>query len=142
MGDLKEFDSGSADISMFDNEHDAELALLDALEGAIRDDRENGAVYEKLQQLVEHTRMHFLSEQLSMRRHAYPGYAAHREEHERLIAEIGRLQDSINGEHAIDPAELIAVLRRWLVVHMQTTDRVLQEYLTQSSTKSRAAGDI
>ncbi len=130
----------TADILTMDLEHDAQLALLDALEAAINVDEKNAEVYELLQQLVEHTNMHFLSEQLAMRLHAYEGYESHLEEHERLMAEVRHIQKSLTGNGGTNPRELIAILRRWLVVHMETMDQVLIAYLNQEPVSAGAAG--
>jgi hemerythrin len=126
--------------SIIDEEHNAQLVLLDALETAIRDDQEHAALYELLQRLVEHTNLHFLSEQLSMRVHAYEAYESHVEEHERLMAEIRDIRTDLESANKTRPKNLIATLRRWLLIHMETMDQALEEYLKHGRAKSGAAG--
>jgi hemerythrin len=130
----------TSDASIVDQEHNAQLVLLDALETAIRDDHEHAALYESFQKLVDHTNLHFLSEQLSMREHAYEAYEAHVAEHERLMEEIRDIRANLESANKTNPRELIAALRRWLVVHMETMDHALEEYLKQDKVKSEAAG--
>jgi hemerythrin-like metal-binding protein len=130
----------SGDASIIDQEHNAQLTLLDALETAIRDDHEHADLYASFQRLVEHTNLHFLSEQLSMREHAYDAYETHVEEHERLMAEIRDIQADLENANKTKPRHLIAALRRWLVVHMETMDQSLEEFLKRERVKSGAAG--
>src|SRR5262245_2790372 len=131
----------SADASIVDQEHNAQLILLDALETAIRDDHEHADLYAAFQRLVEHTNLHFLSEQLSMREHAYDAYQTHVEEHERLMTEIRDIQADLENAKKTKPRGLIAALRRWLVVHMETMDQALEEYLKQERRKAGAASN-
>jgi hemerythrin-like metal-binding protein len=133
-------DPASADASIVDQEHNAQLILLDALETAIRDDHEHAELYEAFQRLVEHTNLHFLSEQLSMREHAYGAYETHVEEHERLMTEIRDIHADLENANKTKPRDLIAALRRWLVVHMETMDLALEEYLKRENVRTGAAG--
>ena len=132
-------DSTSVDASIVDQEHNAQLILLDALETAIRDDHEHADLYAAFQRLVEHTNLHFLSEQLSMREHAYDAYETHVEEHVRLMTEIRDIHADLENRNKTKPRDLIAALRRWLVVHMETMDQALEEYLKQECQKAGAA---
>ena len=80
--------------------------------------------------LVEHTNLHFLSEQLLMRLHAYEAYESHFLEHERLLVELQNLKHSLATGAATQKPSLIEALRSWLVVHIQTADKTLAEYLS------------
>ena len=78
-----------------DAEHQVELALLDALHEAVSRDLGPNRVAEVLEQLLEHTNVHFMSEQLLMRLTAYPQYEAHAEEHDELIVKARMLQSHV-----------------------------------------------
>ena len=86
--------------------------------------------YALLDELVAHTNLHFLSEQLAMKLHAYEAYESHLLEHERLLAEVQNLKRGLTEATPTEKQSLIEALRSWLIVHIQTTDKTLAEYLS------------
>lgn len=119
-----------------DREHASQLNLLSDLKAAVRGGAPDRLVYALLNELVEHTNLHFLSEQLAMKLHAYEAYESHLLEHERLLAEVNNLNSSLATATAADKQSLIEALRGWLVVHIQTADKALADYLSTSNAPS------
>ncbi len=120
----------SYDIASMDGEHSRQLSLLNDLKAAIRSGVPDSLIYTLLDELVEHTNLHFLSEQLAMRLHAYEAYESHFMEHERLLDEVQNLKRSLATGTAADKHSLVEALRGWLVVHIQTADKALADYLS------------
>jgi hemerythrin len=113
-----------------DREHAGQISLLNDLKAAVRSGADEEVVYALLNELVEHTNLHFLSEQLAMKLHAYEAYEAHFLEHERLRVEVQNLKTNLAAGAVTDKHGLIEALRSWLVVHIQTADKALAEYLS------------
>lgn len=130
MEETREFRYG---IASMDREHAGQISLLNDLKAAVRSGAEDSVVYALLNELVEHTNLHFLSEQLAMKLHAYEAYEAHFLEHERLTREVQNLKQSLAMGTATDKHRLIEALRSWLIVHIQTADKALAEYLSQNA---------
>lgn len=122
-------------IPSMDREHSGQLGLLNDLKAAVRSGADDKVVYALLNELVQHTNLHFLSEQLIMRLHAYEAYEAHFLEHQRLLAEVQRLKRSLESGTATDKHGLIEALRSWLLVHIQTADKTLAEYLSRRAAR-------
>ena len=72
-----------------------------------------------------------------MRLHAYEAYESHFLEHERLLVEVQNLKRGLATGMATDKHSLIEALRSWLLIHIQTADKTLAEYL---STRTDQAG--
>jgi hemerythrin-like metal-binding protein len=117
-------------IASMDRDHAGQLNMLNDLKAAVRSGAPDTLVYALLNELVEHTNLHFLSEQLAMKLHAYEAYESHFLEHERLLAEVQNLKHSLAAGTTTDKQSLIEALRGWLVVHIQTADKTLAEYLS------------
>lgn len=117
------------DVATMDREHAGQLSMFNDLKNAVRSGADDSLVYALLDELVEHSNLHFLSEQLAMKLHAYESYESHLLEHERLMAEIHKLKDGLATGTPADKHSLIEALRGWLVVHIQTADQQLAEYL-------------
>jgi methyl-accepting chemotaxis protein/hemerythrin len=120
-----------------DRDHAGQLSLLNDLKAAVRSGVPDSLVDTLLDQLVTHTNLHFLSEQLAMKLHAYEASESHFLEHQRLVLEVQNLKSGLATGTATDKESLIEALRGWLVVHIQTADKTLAEYL---STRTAPAG--
>lgn len=118
-----------------EREHASQLGLLNDLKAAVRSGADDSVVYALLSELVDHTNLHFLSEQLLMRLHAYEAYESHFLEHERLLNEVQNLRLNLVTGTQTDKHRLIEALRSWLLVHIQTADKTLAEYLSRRSTR-------
>ena len=129
MNAIEESAELSFGTASMDREHLGQLGLLNDLKAAVRSGAPDSLVYALLNDLVEHTNLHFLSEQLAMRLHAYEASESHFLEHERLLGEVQNLKSSLALGTVTDKSSLIEALRSWLVVHIQTADRTLAEYL-------------
>ena len=120
-----------------DRDHAGQLSLLNDLKAAVRSGVPDRLVYTLLDELVDHTNLHFLSEQLAMKLHAYEASESHFLEHQRLVLEVQNLKSGLAAGTATDKQSLIEALHGWLVVHIQTADKTLAEYL---STRAVPAG--
>ena len=117
-------------VAAIDAEHEAQLRLLDELEAAASRGQRDLA-RERFAAFVGWLDAHFLSEQILMRGHAYPGYAAHVQDHEAAIGMLGELRGRVEaGREDLHPRVLDA-LRRWLVGHVHTFDRTFAEFLKE-----------
>jgi hemerythrin-like metal-binding protein len=135
MDQIQEKTELKVGIAEMDREHSGQLSLLNDLKAAIRSGAPESLVYALLNELVEQTDLHFLSEQLAMRLHAYEAYESHLHEHERLLAEVQRLKHNLATGTKMENHGLIEALRSWLVVHIETADRKLAEYLMSRNTE-------
>jgi hemerythrin len=109
-----------------DGEHGVQLRLLDALEGALRREGGRAGAAEVVDQLLVFSDMHFGSEELLMRLHAYPRYGEHVEEHRRLLEQLRELEARVR--RGDDARALALDLRRWLAGHIATHDRAFAEH--------------
>jgi hemerythrin len=138
MDAMEESTELSFSIASMEREHLGQLGLLNDLKAAVRSGADDSVVYALLNELVEHTNLHFLSEELAMRLHAYEAYESHFLEHKRLLVEVQNLKRSLAAGTATDKHSLIEALRSWLVVHIQTADKTLAEYLrTRAAQEAR-----
>ena len=112
-----------------DSEHDVQMQLLDSLSHALQEvDGLSPANY-ILDQFIEFSDMHFLSEQLVMRLHGYPGYEPHLEEHTRLMKKVREIRSTVNSGEAKIGFQLVQQLREWLLTHIAIEDVAFGEFL-------------
>jgi hemerythrin len=90
-------------------------------------------------ELIARTRIHFQSEETLLDRTSYPGLAAHRAAHERLLVEAQRLYerfltldsltDTDQSSARALTLEAAQFLQRWLVDHILAEDRPYRPYV-------------
>ncbi len=112
-----------------DGEHRVQIGLMTAFRDAAGGGRGAGEADEILDQLLDYSKMHFMSEQLLMRLYEYDGYEAHLADHDRMLREMEAMRDSYRkGDGAFD-RESVDVLIKGLTAHISRTDEPLGQYL-------------
>ena len=119
-----------------DAEHDLQMQLLDSLSQAIQRGGELSPMKYILEQFIEFSDMHFLSEQLVMRLHGYPGYEPHLEEHTRLMKKVREVRANLMKGENEPSLVLVKQLRDWLTQHIASEDAAFGTFL---KTKQGAA---
>ncbi len=119
-------------IGEMDDEHALQKQVLEELQETVESGDREGArrLFERLEDV---TNAHFLGEQILMRRHAYPAYDDHQQEHDRLLDELRELGRAVLEGETTGTADAVRRLTAWFRTHVRTTDAVLTEYLRRSS---------
>jgi hemerythrin len=112
-----------------DAEHDLQMQLLDSLSKSLESGADFAPVKHVLEQFIEFSDMHFLSEQLVMRLNNYPAYEVHLQEHTRLMKKVRELRDSIFRGERSPSLQLIQELHDWLIDHIASEDVAFGEFL-------------
>lgn len=112
-------------------EHRIQLGLLKAFQEALGrpEGLEKAGVL--LRQLLDYSEAHFLSEQILMREHAYPGYEEHVAEHDRLLEQMRQIVREWEAGDRASLGHKAARVEEWLVVHMRTVDHRLEQYMVE-----------
>jgi methyl-accepting chemotaxis protein/hemerythrin len=121
-------ETGLAEV---DVEHQLQVQLLEALRGAVAGGRDRAVLSSLLQQLEDVSNVHFLSEELLMRLHAWERYEPHTEEHRRLLEELGGLRTRFERGGDEPLGVLLDQLQAWLTGHIRGADRAFADYLAR-----------
>jgi hemerythrin len=113
---------GAADLEA---EHALQYKLLGEAERLLEGGN-RAAARELIVQLHTYSDAHFASEQVLMRLHSYPGYAAHEREHGELLHALDNLLSNLDSD---DPSRAASSLRRWLTSHIHHADQSFLDFL-------------
>lgn len=114
-------------------EHTIQVQMISLLETAIAQDRETDEIMKILDQLLEFSQVHFMSEHLIMRQHSYEGFDEHENEHGTLIDQLQAAKQRIlSGEQPLNKQHF-EQLRQNLLNHIATQDQKLSMFLARQN---------
>jgi hemerythrin len=116
-------------FDQMDGEHRVQMGLLSALRDAVTEGRAETEVNEILEQLVDYTKVHFMSEELLMRLYQYPHYEAHVAEHDRMVEQIEQARERYRDGDTATTTETLDAALAGLTGHIGRSDRTLGGYL-------------
>jgi hemerythrin len=84
--------------------------------------------------LDDYVKFHFAMEEELQVRHSYPGYKAHKEEHDSFIHNLKKMEKQLDTSGVTSPLVIQAnmALVSWLFGHIKGTDREFATFLTNS----------
>jgi len=125
---MAETDTNSGNREM-DGEHRVQLGLMTAFREAAGGGRGAAEADEILDQLLDYSKMHFMSEQLLMRLYEYADYEPHQADHDRMLEEMEAMRDSYRrGDGAFEGATVDRLIKD-MTAHISRTDEPLGQYL-------------
>jgi len=128
-------ESLSIGVAEIDNQHKELLSHFDRLLRACETGRGVDELKTLLGFLDGYVIKHFSDEEAIQRRHLYPGYSAHKLEHESFVARLNILKGEVGREgvalhHVIETNNL---LLKWLIHHISTVDVQLGRFLQETA---------
>lgn len=115
-------------IRQFDLEHQQMGSLISQLHGLMTVRRDRVAASELVEVLIQATRSHFAGEEALLRESGYPDCEAHFAEHSQLIDELRNLHRQFQAG-TLSTLALPLFLKKWLMEHIQHTDRLYVSHL-------------
>jgi hemerythrin-like metal-binding protein len=124
-------DALSVGHDAIDRDHRRLVDTVNGLHEAMLAGQGMGQVHRALDDIVAHTADHFRREEKIMADAAYPAFAEHKREHDRLVEEIAQLRQRFEAGESIYSLRVLQFLSDWLIRHINATDRPLGQYLAQ-----------
>jgi len=120
----------SVGIREFDGEHQKLVGMVNDLFDAMNAGKGKDRLAPILDGLVSYTVSHFQHEERLMKQHGYAGYAAHKDEHDKLTHQVADIQQKFKGgATAALSVEVMNFLKNWLIKHIMGTDKAYTAFL-------------
>lgn len=119
----------STGIGQIDEQHKKLVGMVNDLYEAMSKGEGKDALGRVLGGLVSYTKGHFATEERLMTQHAYPGFAAHKTEHDKLTAQVLELEAKFKAGKAVMTVQVASFLKDWLANHILNTDKQYGPYL-------------
>ncbi len=126
----------SVGVAEIDAEHKKLLSMLNELYDGIQAKHSKEALGHVLDGLIDYTASHFKHEETLFAQTGYAAAAEHKKEHDELTTQVLEMKKRYHegGSPAL-PLEVMNFLRKWLVIHIQGSDKKYGPYLNAKGIK-------
>jgi len=104
-------------VQSIDDQHGVLLDALNELRLALLHGEDSKSVRAMLKRATELMRLHVESEDKLLALHGFPGLAAHRAEHQRLLGRLAQYDLRFEQRQSASAYELVEYLRKWFTTH-------------------------
>lgn len=122
-------------ISEIDVQHQKLVALINALYsdllGCQDNDQKRVFIIRTLEELIDYSFYHFVTEEELLLKYDYPQYEEHKREHEQFKLKIAQFMKEQESVERVLPFPIVVFLRDWLISHVLTTDKKYSAYLNE-----------
>ena len=112
-----------------DKDHEALVGIVNKLDDAISHAHGNNIIADILSELSDYIGYHFENEEQIMRRHHYPAFDEHVQEHSDLIKGLDTLVYEFEASPTTVTEDTLEFLKHWLIDHVRGCDMKLGHYL-------------
>lgn len=116
-------DDLSVNDAGIDRDHRRLIDLVNELHTATRHGDGRDVVGGIIDALIAYAGAHFQREEQHMERMGYSGYEEHKRKHQVLLAAVLDMQSRLESGYLTVAAQLSALLRDWLSVHIRREDK-------------------
>lgn len=114
-------DALSTHVTEVDVQHRKLIDIINALRAA--GPKGGEAMRRIMKELTDYTVFHFGFEEKMLQDNGYPEYPEHKRAHDKLVAQVGQLNEEVQTGKASVTVDLFKFLRSWLNNHIRGTDR-------------------
>ena len=132
MDDRPQFDSKFiVGVEQIDREHQRLFEIAGRVHDGLsaRGEAAEATTRAAVAELLDYTATHFTSEESLMERAGYPGLEEHRRQHRHLLAQARDMEMRAEIGDLSMPIELSRFIYRWLVDHIEASDKRIGEFV-------------
>ncbi|SHO44729.1 bacteriohemerythrin [Desulfopila aestuarii] len=129
-------DNLSVGNDTIDRQHRKWIELYNAFDRVMTDNNPHEARHLKidsLQLMHEYMLYHFRYEEMLMANHGYPGLAQHWRQHKDFDYKLFAYIRLLETDKLISRSELLDMIHKWLIEHIQQEDQQMQRYFEERS---------
>lgn len=119
-------DSYCVHIAEIDDQHKKMIGILNRLYESVQQGTASSMLKPIFLEFLDYLKEHFATEERLMLQHQYPGYQAHKKEHEACFKRTIHFKVALDGGNVVDPVDACQFLKTWLEEHIAGED---QEYV-------------
>lgn len=119
----------SVKVAKCDQQHMRLFDIINQLADAMRMGNGQDVVNQVVTDLLDYTNTHFQDEEALLQKANYPQLEAHQEMHRIFVKKVQSLQSQAQMGKRVNAAQLLSLMRDWLVNHIQKADKRYSAHL-------------
>ncbi|MHA1963380.1 MAG: bacteriohemerythrin [Candidatus Thorarchaeota archaeon] len=133
MAEIKWDDSLSVGVDLIDEQHKMLIQRIKDLSEAVTSSRGSTQLSKTLGFMIDYTEFHFSTEEKHMTNLGYPGFDAHKQQHEEFKSTLNEMVLEFEEDGATTQLSewINNYLINWLVKHIKSIDTKLSEFLQE-----------
>ncbi|MCL4538230.1 MAG: bacteriohemerythrin [Bacteroidetes bacterium] len=125
----------SVNVSQMDEQHRHLISMINRLYESISNGIGDEAVKPVLDELLDYTAYHFISEEKLLEKHGYYGLRQQKKEHETLTWRVLDLRSRYEAGDEVKPMEMLGFLTDWLKNHLLGSDKEYGAFLNSKGVR-------
>lgn len=125
----------SVNVRQMDEQHKNLVGMINELDESISNGTVNEAVKPVLDELLDYTAYHFISEEKLLEMYGYPRLRQQKQEHEALTWRVLDLRSRYEAGEGVGPMEVLDFLTEWLKNHLIASDKDYGAYLNSKGVR-------
>ena len=124
-------DTLSVKIDSIDKQHKKWVELMNNLYEAIELGKDDQMMESLLDALAAYVNVHFHYEEKLLKKHEYPNFQKHSEEHKSFTTEVESLKEKYKNGDKIDSKQMMSFLEKWFRDHIMKEDKLYSSFLSE-----------
>jgi hemerythrin len=120
-------------VGEIDEQHKRFIDMVNEFCDAMKEGKTKKVLEVLIDKVVDFMSEHRRTEETMMLERKYPGYAAHKDEHDRIMARAFEFQKKFKQDELGLGVELLSFLMDWYENHTKVSDRKYAEYFKQNN---------
>jgi hemerythrin len=125
-------------VKAFNEDHKKLFGYLNELQRGLSSGLGVSSMGYIIKGLVDYTIEHFRREEILMGKYQYPEYEIHRDEHNKLLDEVGQFYSEFQEGKSTFSLELLSFLNEWVTDHILNTDMKYKNFFREIAVKQKA----
>ncbi|MHA1584603.1 MAG: bacteriohemerythrin [Promethearchaeota archaeon] len=123
MKPLKWENKFSVGVDLFDEQHKRLILIITQLLEFTKENEFSTSLENILKNLTDYSIYHFSSEEILMQKYDFPGFEAHKAEHQKFIARLGEFNKDFHENKMNLSLKIYIFLKDWLKGHIEGVDK-------------------
>ncbi|MBF0620892.1 MAG: bacteriohemerythrin [Magnetococcales bacterium] len=124
-------DTLSVHVNSLDNDHKQLIKMINDLHSAMKNGYNRKELGTVIQSFQDHCNNHFEREEQLMKRHRFPLYEEHKEEHDSLMKTLDSIKSQFDSGYFAVAIDALSFSRLWLNQHILESDMKYRDYFIE-----------